>query len=697
MKRLLALAAFAVTGLAAHVASAASANWGYLANPHFTSKDSRFPAPAVSGVYFFPGEGKCTGIVGENQILPFGQGVTALCDPYAYGTYSGPNSTLFTFLPIDQNTNLLWHSNPNSQVTTVNQMIATGANTIVMSYWAENWETYAPMQDSPAADDELFNAVKLTGTGQNQKVTIMPALDGIDFALRVPAYGSSWDYSNPVVIALRYLVTHYITSPQDTSWPSLVTQLYDSSGQSRYAFMIVNAAAIINMTGTQFAAQLDALARTVESGLNVSIGFTIDPSAPDCTHDSCYNGGYAPAPYSSVIPPIFTFGATSTDPGNPPNTPSSFLALQGFYRDRFSPDNKQGNPTYDQTRGVCGTTPEVPTAAGREAWKRADLQSWISTGIPVFADVSTGYDGRIVFPTNGSIGDTSDEYDDGYRNAVAQLKGMGNRGITFDSWNGYTEGTVGVSSYRVTTDSSLIACTPTDQPPQSVQQSSVVSTPGADGVQNRWLSDLLVGDPRDCDTQYYVNEGAVKYHVFGAICDRWQAVGGSAGFGAPTSSQAPTTYGGGQYNQFLNNSKAIVWSPSYGAWDLYGAIYAKYYGAGMDAFGLPNSSENDSPGHGNTGGRYVQFNGNASAIFWGSPGAFEIYGLIYQTYKNMGSDGSYLGLPTTDELAGSPSGACSAAGRSYNRFQGGYIEYCPTPIYWPWLYACAYGSICAHH
>ena len=64
----------------------------------------------------------------------------------------------------------------------------------------------------------------------------------------------------------------------------------------------------------------------------------------------------------------------------------------------------------------------------------------------------------------------------------------------------------------------------------------------------------------------------------------------------------------------------------------------------------------------------------------------------------MGSDGSYLGLPVTDETSGSPSGACpSNAVRRYNHFQGGYIEYCSTPIYWPWLYACSYGSICAHH
>ena len=38
--------------------------------------------------------------------------------------------------------------------------------------------------------------------------------------------------------------------------------------------------------------------------------------------------------------------------------------------------------------------------------------------------------------------------DDRWRNALSKLKGRGIKGITFNSWNGYTEGMVAVSTYE---------------------------------------------------------------------------------------------------------------------------------------------------------------------------------------------------------------------------------------------------------
>src|SRR5579859_872043 len=185
------------------------------------------------------------------------------------------------------------------------------------------------------------------------------------------------------------------------------------------------------------------------------------------------------------------------------------------------------------------------------AAKRNRLAGWISAGLPVVVDVNPGFDGHYVWGglattsscdrqsvcsegsfcnddhqchkqngdvvehpvscrkdgdcfdslcnvddhkchhPNGYWGDNAFYYDDYFRNYMSQLRGMRNVGITFNSWNQYTEGSVAVPSQRV----------PSPGEPQG--------TGYWDSVQFNWLKDMYAVDPRQCNHVHYVNGGAL--------------------------------------------------------------------------------------------------------------------------------------------------------------------------------------------
>lgn len=81
----------------------------------------------------------------------------------------------------------------------------------------------------------------------------------------------------------------------------------------------------------------------------------------------------------------------------------------------------------------------------------------------------------------------------------------------------------------------------------------------------------------------------------GAICSRWQALGGMKGpLGAPTSPEA-TGAGSARYVLFTNG--AIYWSPASGAEPVAGAIYDAWATLGYEhgPLGLPTSAEIQEP------------------------------------------------------------------------------------------------------
>ena len=72
------------------------------------------------------------------------------------------------------------------------------------------------------------------------------------------------------------------------------------------------------------------------------------------------------------------------------------------------------------------------------------MTSWIQSGVPFILDVSPGYDAHIVFPAANDAYwriANNDIWHNGQTQMITTTVGSNSiRGITFNTWNGYTEG-----------------------------------------------------------------------------------------------------------------------------------------------------------------------------------------------------------------------------------------------------------------
>jgi hypothetical protein len=331
-------------------------------------------------------------------------------------------------------------------------------------------------------------------------------------------------------------------------------QMYDRNGDPRYAVNILHVRSNViaqrlhdDGDDREFAAGFDIVAARVKSLYHIDVGFTID------TIDG--GGSYSALPGEA--------GAALE------RTPS-VLAIQGFASEIFSGviDNGDSTPCVLKPDKRC--VPHDNNVANLERladWKRAALEDWLRTQVPVVLDVTNGYDARVVFgrspqgppPRTAFWGDNLDYTEDRWRNWMSELKGPGIKGIVFDTWNGYTEGYAAVAS---------------------VEHGQTVLN---------WLTDLLEPPPWDCSHMHYVN-GAPTHRVYGGICEKWLQLGADRAFGAPVSDELPNGTGRAQY---FVDSKAIYWSGNTGAHSAVGLIGKAYReaGAGISCLGFPVSDE----------------------------------------------------------------------------------------------------------
>ena len=166
-----------------------------------------------------------------------------------------------------------------------------------------------------------------------------------------------------------------------------------------------------------------------------------------------------------------------------------------------------------------------------------------------------------------------------------------------------------------------------------------------------------------------------------AISDKYAQLGGGAGvLGSAATSEIPAA-NGGLRQEFQNG--AIYWHTRTGAFEVHGAIRARWLALGAEgsAFGYPISDE--TPAQDRTG-RFNNFE-NASIYWHPQTGAYEVHGLIRDRWRAMGGEMSILGYPTTNEST-TPDGI----GR-YNHFQKGSIYWTPATGAHE-----VYGSIRAH-
>lgn len=138
------------------------------------------------------------------------------------------------------------------------------------------------------------------------------------------------------------------------------------------------------------------------------------------------------------------------------------------------------------------------------------------------------------------------------------------------------------------------------------------------------------------------------FEIHGAIYAKWLSLGGLQ-WGIPCSDELPTPDGVGRFNHFNGNSASIYWTPDTGAAAIFGAIRAKWAAIGWEAsvLGYPVTDELTTP---DGVGRYNHFNHGGSIYWTPETGACVVLGAIRQKWESLGWETSHLGYPTSDEV-----------------------------------------------
>ncbi len=323
-----------------------------------------------------------------------------------YGCTINDERGLYTVYPQDER-HLLWADDVVNRRFVLQQMVQSGVNLVLMSTWGEDflgcdtaWAKYAPMQDAPQAQDELFAAAR------DLPLVIVPFIESRgDWTLRAEFPTATDGQVAPGAISqIENLIQRYLKNPEHPEWAQKWARLYDRSGEARYTVAFIHAASDRLGAGNNqaFAVGFDVLAEIVEEAMGVKVGFLLDTLPP---------ASYAP----------------------------------GVFR----PSPKQTGPFLIETESVLGINcfiPEIWIGSTDTdellAWKRDFVQEWAGTTMPVLADVSPGYDAHRIFGEQAAppYGYTPD-WRWGLAGIVADL---GIAGMTYNSWNGYTEGMAAV-------------------------------------------------------------------------------------------------------------------------------------------------------------------------------------------------------------------------------------------------------------
>jgi hypothetical protein len=327
----------------------------------------------VKGLYFFPGE-------------------------------STGNVDLYTTHPSLAD-DMHWNSDPSTRPLVIDRMVAAHVNTIVMSYWS-NMPQWSPMSLDPSSVPGVLEAAK------GRPLVIMPALEsGFDAEHpEIPHWQFADEFPRPgggpaapgLVSRVGELCALF--GGQMDLW----ARLYDRNGISRYAVHVLHVCSdVAGTTDLGFALGFEEVAVQVLEAYGVRVGFTLD-----------------------IIGGSHAYVASPARAGPRLEQQPSVLAVQGFASEVFSGRVINGPPC-DQAdwRRCIPFDNNRNNLANLADWKRAAVRDWVVTGLPVILDVSNGFDGRIVWKTNGTgfWGDNLEYTDDRWRNWMSQLKGFGSR------------------------------------------------------------------------------------------------------------------------------------------------------------------------------------------------------------------------------------------------------------------------------
>ncbi len=371
--------------------------WGLIANPGFDGR-------SVKSTYFFAGSWRSGTKVW-----------------YEYP--ADANDGLYTLHPTDAR-HLGWSESQANRDFALSAMANAGLNVIKLSYWGkrgtDRWAFWSPMHCSTFAHDEVFQtalthnlliapSIESGGATNLNPATNKPFTSGVPPNVHVgnsPAYVFADDFPGPpdnpapgLIAQIEDLIDRYLLSPANSQWPSRWLQLYDSAGKKRHVIAIIQAGS--NQPGVNdasFAAGIDHVADAISVSRHIDIGFVLDPL------------------------PGKSYNLTPSAKG-PLAGARSFLAIESFISE------------------IAMGTDDILALIPR---KQIYVSNWVASGVPFILDVSSGYDAHIVFPAKGDSNwriPNEELLHNGQTQMIPTSSGTnGIRGITFNTWNGYTEG-----------------------------------------------------------------------------------------------------------------------------------------------------------------------------------------------------------------------------------------------------------------
>ena len=196
-----------------------------------------------------------------------------------------------------------------------------------------------------------------------------------------------------------------------------------------------------------------------------------------------------------------------------------------------------------------------------------------------------------------------------------------------------------------------------------------------DGPANQWVSALFLS--RWGNDEARDNSGAEIVDCnepYGAIGDKWRAMGGVTSVVGPPKLPELDAQRGGRFQEF--HYGMVIWHLDVGAWSMHGAILARYRDLGSEGnWGFPTMDEADAASAPNgSRGRYQYVQGG---VFLWSPTtrAHLVHGAIHDAFAANGREAA-LGYPTSDETP-EPDG-----NGVHQTFQNATIHWTPTQGTW---------------
>ncbi|GIJ56009.1 hypothetical protein [Virgisporangium aurantiacum] len=315
---------------------------------------------------------------------------------------------LYTRSPLDAD-RLDW-SDEGDIAFAVAQVTKPGLNVIKLSYWGHEGGPQETDESAPALlfsknrwpgeagpptyteAEQIAKARQLFQAAEKANLLVTPMIEVS--VLSNPFFAYFPDDLTQLVKRAGWLLRNFGDSPA-------FLRMFDRTGRPRRVISLIETIHGSPIDPVRFAAGFDRASDLLQAELGYPVGFTIDPSP-----NPPYGVHHGPEPAAI-------------------RQTRSVVAV---------------NPFNITSQGPFDTEPERPeTDKERLRYARNILTKWVSSGVPLIANMIPGYDAHIVFRDvpHLEIYGYSPEWLAAQRDLAVEF---GTGGVSVDYWNGYSEG-----------------------------------------------------------------------------------------------------------------------------------------------------------------------------------------------------------------------------------------------------------------